>query len=73
MRGNVIGVNTAIFSPNVFLESLVNIMDGNNLEVGPDEDAPASSDGFSGFDQSTGQYFGQNESRTLVNRDRVPP
>ena len=61
---------TAIFSPNVFLESLVNIMDDNNLEVGPDENAPASGHSFNGFDRVTRQYFGRDPDQTLTTRDR---
>ncbi|MFN7974454.1 MAG: TonB-dependent receptor [Acidobacteriota bacterium] len=62
---------TAVFSPNVFLESLVNIMDGNELHVGPDSNSHPNPAPFNGYDRSTDTYFGQRVDRTDTNRDRT--
>ena len=61
---------SAVFTPNVFLESLVYVTDGQVLEIGPDSDAPSSSFPYPGYDQSTGAYVGANNFIVATNRDR---
>jgi hypothetical protein len=61
---------TAVFSPNVFLESLINVVNDNEIEVGPDSDAPASTDPFNGYDTKTKTYYGRTQYDVRTNRDR---
>ncbi|MFN7972674.1 MAG: TonB-dependent receptor [Acidobacteriota bacterium] len=62
---------TAVLSPTAFLESLLNVMDGNELHVGPDAGAPGTGDPFNGYDRSTNTYYGHSVDRTDTNRDRT--